>query len=99
KRPSCPDRLVWRGETFQVVTLLASWHDFGRRGRMAQNMRPERLTRAARLGSWGVGRYFFRVRVVDAAENGREFEFYYDRAPKDADDRLGSWYLTRENEI
>ena len=50
---------------------------------------------AASRGSWGVGRLFFRVRV----EDGRLFELYYDRAPKDAADRLGCWFLRCELEI
>jgi len=47
---------------------------------------------AASRGSWGVGRFFFRVRV----ENGRLFELYYDRAPKDSGDRKGAWFLRCE---
>lgn len=94
KRPDCPDRLNWRGETFVVVKMLQMWQDYGRRGRMAQNMQPEHLARAARRGSWGVGRFYFRVQV----ENGRVFEFYYDRAPKNVDDRYGNWFLVCEIE-
>ncbi len=93
KKPGCPDGFVWGDETFRVVELLEEWVDYGRRGRMAQNMQPEHAARAAQHGSWGVGRFFFRV-VTD--QNGRIFELYYDRAPKDADDRFGAWFLTRE---
>ena len=92
KRPSCPDRFTWRNELYVVVTLLEERVDYRRRGRMAQNMRPEHLARAAQKGSWGVGRFYFMVEV----ENGRLFEIYYDRAPKNADDRQGNWFLTRE---
>jgi hypothetical protein len=92
KKPHCPDRFTWNEETFPVVELLGEWRDFSRRGRMASNMQPEHAARAAEKGSWGVGRYFFRVRV----EGGRVFELYYDRAPKNADDRQGSWFLRRE---
>ena len=92
KKPGCPDRFVWQGETFHVAVKLSEWHDYRRRGRMAQNMRPERLARAARTGSWGVGRDYYRVRT-----NGeRIFELYYDRAPQDADQRKGNWVLYRE---
>lgn len=91
KRPPCPSRLIWRNETIPVRAMLESWVDYGRRGRMAQNMRPEHAARAALRGSWGVGRFYFRVRAADE----RQFEIYYDRAPKDADDRMGSWFLTR----
>lgn len=95
KRPECPQRFTWRQQTFSIVALLAEWHDFGRRGHMAQNMRPEHAARAAIHGSWGVGRFFFRVQV----ENGRIFEFYYDRAPKNADDRSGAWFLKQEVDL
>jgi len=33
-----------------------------------------------------------RVRV----ESGRIFDLYYDRAPRKAEDRKGSWFLLRE---
>lgn len=92
KQPSCPARFVWREETFEIVANLQEWRDYGRRGRMANNMRPENLLKAAKRGSWGVGRYYFRVQVG----NGRLFDIYYDRAPKGQAQRLGSWYLYRE---
>lgn len=91
KRPPCPSHLVWRDEVIEVVEMVASWVDYGRRGRMAQNMQPAHLARAAQRGSWGVGRFYFRVKSAD----GRQFELYYDRAPKNVDDRMGNWFLTR----
>jgi len=94
KKPGCPDAFVWREARYRVVETLSEWHDYQRRGRMAKNMRPEHLTQAARRGSWGVGRDYFRVRV----ESGRMFELYYDRAPKDIDRRKGGWFLFRELE-
>lgn len=42
----------------------------------------------------GVGRHYFRVRTDD----GRVFDLYYDRAPKDTADRKGSWHLLMEME-
>ncbi len=92
KTPHCPDVLHVGDETLRVVELLEEWSDFTRRGRLAKNMREEHLEVARSRGSWGVGRMFFRVRV----EDGRLFELYYDRAPKDATDRLGSWFLRCE---
>lgn len=92
KSPGCPDGFVWRGETCRVVELLSQWRDYARRGRMASNMRPAHLARASRRGSWGVGRFTFRVRT----EGDRIFELYYDRAPRSVDDRKGSWVLYRE---
>jgi hypothetical protein len=92
KKPGCPDRFSWQGETFEIVALLHEWHDYRRRGRMAQNMQPAHLAIAEQRGSWGVGRDYFRVRTA----GGRIFELYYDRAPKDVDRRKGAWFLYRE---
>ena len=92
KKPGCPDRFVWREETYHVVELLSEWRDYGRKGRMASNMRPSHTATASRRGSWGVGRNYFRVRI----ESGQVFDLYYDRAPKSIDDRKGVWYLYRE---
>ena len=92
KRPHCPDRFLWRGETHAIVEVMAQRGDFGRRGRMAQNMQPEHAARAAERGSWGVGRYFFTVRTA----GGRVFELYYDRAPKGSDHPEGEWFLRYE---
>ena len=92
KKPGCPDGFVWREETYRIVELLSEWHDYGRRGRMAVNMRPTHAAAAARRGSWGVGRDYYRVRT----DSGQVFDLYYDRAPKGADHRKGAWFLYRE---
>jgi len=92
KKPTCPDRIIWDGETLEVVELLAEWRDYGRRGRMGSNMRPAKLLRARERGSWGVGRFYFRVCVAD----GRTFELYYDRAAQGSDRRKGVWFLNQE---
>jgi hypothetical protein len=92
KKPGCPDGFIWQGETLAVAEMLGEWHDYRRRGRMARNMSPAHAAAAAQSGSWGVGRDYYRVRVTD----GRVFELYYDRAPKDADRRKGAWYLYRQ---
>jgi hypothetical protein len=92
KVPRCPARIRWQGQEFEIVELLAEWQNFIRRGRMARNMTPPHKTRAERVGSWGVGRFFFRVRTA----SGRVFEIYYDRAPTDAGDRKGRWVLYAE---
>jgi hypothetical protein len=89
KTPRCPDRLCWRGTTFDVQEQLAEWRDYGRKGNMAKNMKPEHATRASRVGSWGVGKFYFRVKV----NTGQVMEIYYDRAPVDTDQRKGSWFL------
>ncbi|MHB0924659.1 MAG: DUF6504 family protein [Bellilinea sp.] len=92
KSPPCPAGFIWREQTFRIVELMAEWKDFRRRGRMSNNMIPAHLSRAERIGSWGVGRFFFRVRT----ENDSVFEIYFDRAPADAGDRKGRWVLFGE---
>lgn len=92
KKPGVPDRFIWRQHAYIVSNLLAEWFDYGRRGRMAMNMRPENLRKAERLGSWGVGRHYFRIEV----SSGAIFDIYYDRAPEDASDRQGNWFIWRE---
>lgn len=92
KKAGCPDRFVWEERTYRIIDKLSEWHDYARRGRMARNMRSEHLATAARRGSWGVGRDFYRVRT----ETGQVFDIYYDRAPGKAGDRKGSWFLYSE---
>lgn len=92
KKPRCPDGFTWGEGNYRIVELLREWKDFSRRGRMAHNMRPVNMRKAARRGSVGVGRFYFRV-VVDG---GRVFDLYYDRAVKSADQRKGSWILHQE---
>jgi hypothetical protein len=94
KSPTCPNRFSWEGRLYQITEKLAEWQDFERRGRMAQNMSPAHSSAAARRGSWGVGRFFFRVKTDQA----RIFDLYYDRSPRNADDRKGSWVIYRELE-
>ena len=83
---------MWGGEMYAIVELLREWRDFTRRGRMARNMQPANLRKAARRGSVGVGRFYFRVRVAD----GRIFDLYYDRTVLSADQRKGFWTLHQE---
>lgn len=92
KRPHCPDRFIWAGESFEIVELLGQRVDFGRRGRMSMNMQPAHAARAVQRGSWGVGRYYFTVLTA----GGRRFEFYYDRAPMGSDHPEGAWFLRYE---
>jgi hypothetical protein len=92
KRPGCPDAFLWQGESYRVTAMLEQWFDYKRRGRMARNMAPQHALIAEGRGSWGVGRFYFRVR----ADSGQIFEIYYDRAPKDADTRKGGWVLVAE---
>jgi len=92
KTPPCPEGFMWEGRHFQVREKLAEWFDYTRRGRMARNMQPAHAAVAAGRGSLGVGRFYFRVQV----DSGQIFDLYYDRAPRDASDRAGHWFLYRE---
>lgn len=94
KKPVCPAGFVWRGETHAITHLLSEWVDFRRRGRMARNMSPPHAEAASRRGSWGVGRFFFRIQTDD----GKIYDIYYDRAPESASDRKGHWFLLGERQ-
>ena len=92
KKPSCPQRFMHGEAQLEIIEVVQEWRNYERRGRMRFNMRPANLKKAAKRGSWGVGRFFFRVRVGD----GRLFDIYYDRAPAGQEQRHGSWHLYRE---
>ena len=92
KKPGCPDRFVRGEDTYEIVEILSEWHDYGRRGHMAHNMRPSHAAAASKRGSWGVGRDYFRARV----HTGQVFEIYYDRSPSAGGGRKGAWFLYRE---
>ena len=92
KRPLCPSVFVWNGVNYQICEILSEWQNFSRKGHLSQNMQSEHLIRAGKKGSWGVGRYYFRVKTI----SGQIFDLYYDRAPRRVDDRLGTWILYQE---
>ena len=92
KSPDCPQGFIWRGNSYLITEVLEEWVDFERRGRNARNMKPTHLAPARIKGSWGVGRYCFRVKT----DSNQYFELYYDRAPDDCDDRKGKWFLKGE---
>ena len=92
KAPGPPSAFVWRGTTFRVIEVISRWSEYERKGRMARNMAPAHARIAQQRGSWGVGRFYFRVRV----QSGETFDVYYDRAPEGAGDRSGHWFLYRE---
>jgi hypothetical protein len=94
KTPPCPNGFKWQEQDLRITALLFEWQDFHRRGRMSRDMTPAHVQQSTRAGSWGVGRYFFRVKV----EDGRIFEIYYDRAPSNAFHRKGAWFLLGERQ-
>ena len=95
KRPPCPQAFIWRDEVFRIAEILNEEQDFTRRGKYSRNMIPSHAQSATKVGSWGVGRYNFSVIV----EGGRIFDIYFDRAPKDAGDRKGHWFIKGERAI
>jgi len=92
KKPTCPDLFSWNNEAFTIHSCLAEWTDFSRRGRMARNLQPQHKQIASKRGSWGVGRFYFDVRV----QNKRCFRLYYDRTPSNATEGAGIWILLAE---
>ena len=89
KTPECPDTILWRGNSYRVTALISQSQNFTRKGRYKRNMKSTHLNRADKKGSWGVGRFSFRVKV----ESGQIFDIYYDRAPENVSDRKGHWIL------
>jgi hypothetical protein len=94
RKPHCPDRFTWKEKIVVITEKINEWYDYSRSGSMTHNMRPANMAKALRRGSWGVGRFYFRV----LTDQGQIYDLYYDRAPKDASDREGGWYLYREME-
>lgn len=94
KTPHCPNGFIWNGTTYRVTETISEWADFSRRGKMANNMRPEHAALASTRGSLNVGRFYFRVKV----DSGQVFDIYYDRAIKSVDKRKGEWFVYRELE-
>lgn len=94
KKPVCPNSFIWRGEEYPVVESISEWHDYSRHGRMARNMQPQHALVASNRGSWGVGVFYFRIKT----SQNRYFDLFYDRAPKDVNNRKGNWFIFREIE-
>lgn len=92
KSPPCPDQFIWQDKTFRITACLAEGKDFSRRGRIAKNMQPQHTQTATQKGSWGVGKFVFDVQTSE----GEYYRIYYDRAPRDAADREGHWFLLAE---
>lgn len=88
KTPTPPQGFVWADEVWPIKQVMLEWKDYDRRGKSSHNMRPSNLLKAASRGSFGVGRFYFRVMTAD----DRIFQLYYDRsAPKEA-----AWVLYAE---
>jgi hypothetical protein len=91
KIPECPEGFIWREKTYPIASMLGQWRDNRRRGKMGRNMAPAHASRASVVGSWGVGKFYFKVQVQDEGI----YEIYYDRAPSGSGDRKGKWFLLR----
>ena len=96
KQPGPPDGFTWEGRTYRVAAVLREWHDYRQRGKTKTFYIKERgsyrAKAAERRGSWGIGRDYYRVRT----EAGEVFDLYYDRSPRGAGGRKGSWFLFRQ---
>jgi len=92
KNPGCPDAFIWRSVQYTITRIIKQWADFSRKGHMQANMREAHLLRAEKKGSWGVGKFYFRIQV----HTGQNFEIYFDRAPQSVSDRGGCWFLLQE---
>jgi hypothetical protein len=92
KTPICPDGFSWRGNHINIKKTISEWRDYERRGRYARNMQPQHAAVAKIRGSWGVGRFYFRV----LTDQGAVYDIYYDRSPKNVDERKGAWFIYQE---
>ena len=92
KKPGCPDKFTWQGNTFVIIETLSAWQDLERRGKFGRNMQDAHARRARVKGSLGVGRFYFRVKTSDS----RVFELYYDRLIKSVSESGGYWVLLQE---
>ncbi len=72
--------------------MLAGWHDYSRRGRMADNVTQPTPRARVRRGSRGVGRECFTIRTA----GGRVLTIYFDRAPRTSPEHAGGWRLVSE---
>ena len=89
KKPPCPISFKWQEKIFCVNELISSWVDNERKGKKARNMRMTHIVRARQKGSWGTGRFYFKVKD----EFGKIIVIYYDRSPKNVFDKKGRWIL------
>jgi len=94
KSPPCPDHFIWQSRRYSITDLVQQWTDFSRKGRMQRNMSDAHRMKAEKNGSWGVGRFFFRVKV----HTGQDFTLYYDRSPQSAQ-KGEEWILLQENNV
>lgn len=92
RTPIPPNRFFWKGEVWEIQEVIGEWKDFDRRGKTAHNMRPSNLLKAAKRGSRGVGRFYYRVMTGDE----RIFQIYFDRAAWDQESKQGKWFLYAE---
>ncbi len=62
KKPDCPTAFEWNEKAYQITEKIMEWVDYSRHGRMARNMSDAHSAAASSKGSWGVGRFYFRVK-------------------------------------
>ena len=87
-----PQFVFLAGKEFHIAELLSNGRIFRVKGKYSRNMKDAHLERAARKGSLGVGRFYFRVRTDEL----RIFDIYYDRTIKNSIETSGFWVLFQE---
>jgi len=92
KEPECPSSFSRGSSSFKIEKIVSEWKDFSRRGRFSRNMRTAHAQRAAKKGSMGVGRFYFRV----VTDSGRIFDLYFDRSSLKKEKNRSGWVLFRE---
>ncbi|NSW51881.1 MAG: hypothetical protein HPY85_05210 [Anaerolineae bacterium] len=88
KTPTPPQSFIWQAKQWEIKQVMLEWKDYDRRGKSSHNMRPSNLLKAASRGSYGVGRFYYRVMTVD----DRIFQLYFDRSVP----REQAWVLYAE---
>jgi hypothetical protein len=92
KKPVCPDKFIWKGQEYIIGELINEWQDFSPNDSSSANPNEPLLKKDAVKGSFGVGRFYFRVRTTDC----RVFDLYYDRKIKNVSSTEGFWVLYQE---
>jgi hypothetical protein len=92
RTPVPPDGFIWRDKQWVIREVLEEWKDFERRGKSSHNMRPANQLKAAKRGSRGVGRFYYRVLTTE----DRIFQLYFDRSEWDEETKSGAWIIHAE---
>ncbi len=93
KKTGPPDRVVWRGKLYTIISVENEWHNYDKCGKTEKFYNQKRgnaLKMKSRKGSWGVGKDYYKVKT----DTGEVFVIYYDRQPKKV--KKGQWILLKK---